>query len=80
VWARNGAATTICPKSFITAQSMAWLETYLVRRKLGHRGIEGLEAREVEAFLILEHELNELNAGAGAGRPNSGFTARVRNG
>jgi len=51
-----------------------------VRRKLGHRGIEGLEAREVEAFLILEHELNELNAGAGAGRPNSGFTARVRNG
>jgi hypothetical protein len=50
-------ATTVCPKSFITAQSMAWLEEYLVRRKLGQRGIERLGAREVEAFLILEHEL-----------------------
>jgi hypothetical protein len=80
VWARNGAATTICPKSFITAQSMAWVEEYLVRRKLGHRGIEGLGARDVEAFLILEHELNEVNHGAGAGRQNSGSRARVRNG
>ena len=50
-------ATTVCPKSFITAQSLAWVEEYLVRRKLGQKGIEGLGAREVEAFLILEHEL-----------------------
>jgi hypothetical protein len=57
VWARNGVASTECPKSFITAQSMAWLEEYLVRRKLGQRGIDGLGAREVEAFVILEHEL-----------------------
>ena len=57
VWARNGVATTVCPKSFITARSMAWLEEYLVRRKLGQRGTEGLDARQVEAFLILEHEL-----------------------
>jgi hypothetical protein len=38
---------------------MAWLEEYLVRRKLGQKGIDGLGAREVEAFLILEHELAE---------------------
>lgn len=38
---------------------MAWLEEYLVRRKFGQRGIEGLSAREVEAFLILEHEIAE---------------------
>jgi hypothetical protein len=57
VWARNGVATTVCPKSFITAQSLAWLEEYLVRRQLGQRGAEGLDARQVEAFLILEHEL-----------------------
>jgi hypothetical protein len=57
VWARNGFATMVCPKSFITAQSMAWLEEYLVRRKLGQKSIEGLGARDVEAFLILEHEL-----------------------
>lgn len=57
IWARNGVATTVCPKSYITPRSMAWLEEYLVRRKLGQRGTEGLDARQVEAFLILEHEL-----------------------
>lgn len=61
IWAKNSASTTVCPTSFITAQSMAWLEEYFVRRKLGQRGIEGLGAREVEAFLILEHELSEEN-------------------
>jgi len=59
VWARKGVATTTCPKSFITGESMVWLEEYLVRRKLGQKGIDGLDAREVEAFLILEHELAE---------------------
>ena len=57
VWARNSVATTECPKSFVTPQSLAWLEEYLVRRRLGERSVEGLGAREVEAFLILEHEL-----------------------
>lgn len=68
VWARDNAASTTCPKSFITAESMAWLEEYLVRRKLGQRGIDGLGAREVEAFLILEHELAELNRAGGRGK------------
>lgn len=62
VWAADSVATIICPKSFVTAQSMAWVEEYLVRRKLGQRGIDGLGAREVEAFLILEHELSEREA------------------
>jgi hypothetical protein len=57
VWAGQGAATNECPKSFITAQSLAWVEKYCVRRKLRQTGIDRLEAREVEAFLILEHEL-----------------------
>ncbi|MGD0359905.1 MAG: hypothetical protein ABSC93_03495 [Bryobacteraceae bacterium] len=47
---------------------MAWLEEYLVRRKLGQRGIDGLGAREVEAFLILEHELAEVNRAGGRGK------------
>ncbi len=55
--------TTVCPKSFITAQSMAWLEEYLVRRKLERRGVETLEARQAEAFLILQHELAEIQNG-----------------
>jgi hypothetical protein len=79
VWARNNAATTVCPKSFITAQSMAYLEEYLVRRKLGQRGVDGLAAREVEAFLILEHELAEVNGGPSTGRQNSGAALRGRN-
>jgi hypothetical protein len=76
VWARNSAAATVCPKSFISAQSMAWIEEYLVRRKLGQRGIEGLGAREVEAFLILEHELAEANGGSVAVRQKSGPALR----
>jgi len=62
VWARNDSATSICPVSFVTAQSMAWIEDYLVRRKLGGRGIDGLDAREVEAFLILEDEITKESA------------------
>jgi len=62
IWARHDAATVICPKSFVTAQSLAWVEEYLVRRKLGQKGIDGLGARDVEAFLILEHELREREA------------------
>jgi hypothetical protein len=58
---------------------MAWLEEYLVRRKLGQRGIDGLGAREVEAFLILEHELAEANSGPGPGRQNGGPAIRGRN-
>jgi len=62
VWARNGAASSECPKSFVTAESMACLEQYLVRRKLGHKGVEDLSAREVEAFLILENELTTIES------------------
>jgi hypothetical protein len=56
VWARKHAATGTCPKSFITAQSVAWLEEFVVRRKLDQRWPENLGAREAEAFLILESE------------------------
>jgi len=63
VWARNGVAIYECPKTFITAQSMAWLETYLVRQRLHQEGVEGSSAREVEAFLIMEYELQEVQHG-----------------
>lgn len=29
VWAKDGVGINICPKSFVTAQSMAWVEEYL---------------------------------------------------
>jgi hypothetical protein len=56
VWARKQAATNTCPKSYITVQSIAWLEEFVVRRKLGQSWPENLGAREAEAFLILESE------------------------
>jgi hypothetical protein len=57
VWARAGVAINTCPKSYITSQSMAWLEEYFVRRRFGRTQIEELGARDVEAFVILEHEM-----------------------
>jgi len=59
IWARNGAVSTACPKSYITAQSLAWVEKYLVRWRLGEKGLRGLGVREVEAFLILERQISE---------------------
>jgi hypothetical protein len=59
VWARGQAALTTCPKSFITAESEALVEEFLVRRKLGGLRFEELSARQVEAFLILEKELSD---------------------
>jgi hypothetical protein len=58
VWARGGISTTICPKSVITAQSWAWLEEYFVWRKLGRADPDQMDTRKVEAFLILEEEVN----------------------
>lgn len=56
VWARKQLATATCPKSLITAQSQAWVEEFLVRRKLGQRWSVEMRARDVEAFLILQQE------------------------
>jgi len=57
VWARHDAATDTCPKSYVTAQSLEWLEHFLVWRRLAYRGPDELSAREVEAFMILENEM-----------------------
>jgi hypothetical protein len=51
-----------------------------VRRKFGQRGIDGLEARTVEAFLILEQELAEVRGGAAGGAQSNTSAAKRRNG
>ncbi len=43
----------------MTSQSIAWAEEFLVKRRLERKPIDELEARKVEAFLLLEHELVE---------------------
>ena len=59
VWARKYVATDQCPKSEVSAQSLAWIEQYYVWRKLGACYPEPLAAKEVEAFLVLEQELEK---------------------
>lgn len=57
VWARKRARAEECPKSLITGESLALLEEFFVRRRLGM--VDGMEtpARKVDAFLILREEM-----------------------
>ena len=57
MWARADVATEVCPRSYMTAESIGLVEEFLVRRRLGEMRVEGLSARHVEAFLILEKAL-----------------------
>ena len=63
VWARKGVGVGACPKSVVTAESVAWLEEFLVRRQLGGAGCEEMSARKVEAFVVLERELERERRG-----------------
>jgi hypothetical protein len=56
VWTRKQVSTTRCPKSLISGQSRAWLEEYVVRRRLRQGWPEELGARDAEAFLVLDAE------------------------
>jgi hypothetical protein len=57
VWARKAAASEECPRSYITAQSLAWVEAFLVGKRLGTAApLDAMAARDAEAFLILERE------------------------
>ena len=59
VWARRDAATGSCPRSYVTTESVGLLEEFLVRRQLGGMACEQLDARKVEAFIVLERELDK---------------------
>jgi hypothetical protein len=57
VWARKSVSLQTCPKSFVTSESQALLEEFLVRRRLGAIDIRELSAKQVEAFALLEKEI-----------------------
>ena len=61
VWAGGGVATDTCPRSYVTAQSVTWIEEFLVRRKLGGAPVEDLDARTAEAFLVLMEQMEGRN-------------------
>lgn len=45
-----------CPKSYMSAESEALVEEFLVWRRLGGICLADLTARQVDAFVILEAE------------------------
>ena len=57
VWVRKTAALGTCPTSYITAESESLIEEFFVRKRLGASDFDGLSARQIEAFVILEQAL-----------------------
>jgi hypothetical protein len=57
VWARRGARATECPKSYISSESLAWIERYQAGRVFGFGDVLTLPARAVDAFCVLETEI-----------------------
>ncbi|MEO7142213.1 MAG: hypothetical protein ABI165_01780 [Bryobacteraceae bacterium] len=55
VWTRREAASDTCPKSYVSAQSLAWIEHFYIWKLAGGNLLD-LPARQVDAFLILEQE------------------------
>jgi hypothetical protein len=57
-------ATQVCPKSYISGESVAWLDQFQTWKRLGYPDPQTLSARETQAMLILEQELlNEVKRG-----------------
>ncbi len=59
VWGRRQVKTEACPRSLITGESMGLLEEFLVRRRLGIPDSLDMEARKVDAFLILREQMEQ---------------------
>ncbi|MBI3281331.1 MAG: hypothetical protein HYZ57_15960 [Acidobacteria bacterium] len=57
VWARGGAVTTECPRSYVTAESLCLIEEFFAWKTFGHADYRALPARMVDAFEVLELEL-----------------------
>jgi len=65
VWVRKRAATTVCPVSYITPQSLAWIERFSVWKLMGGAKLESLPARTVEALCVLENEFRKETSDGG---------------
>lgn len=61
VWARRQIATTSCPTSYVTPESLALLEEFHVWKLIGSSDMHKLPARMVDAIFILENELRAEN-------------------
>lgn len=57
MWARKDAVLFTCPKSYVTSGSETLVEEFFVRRRMGAIDFSELNARQVEAFALLENAL-----------------------
>jgi hypothetical protein len=48
-----------CPKPVINPQSLAWIEAYVVQKRIGFGNAASLPARDLDAFLMLEELVSE---------------------
>jgi len=62
VWGRRQVHTEECPKSFIRSESTALVEEFVVRRRLGIGDTLDLDAKKVDAFLILREQMEREEA------------------
>ena len=56
VWGRGPVAVEECPRSYIRAESVRWIEEFSVWKAGGVRDLIRLPARTAEAFFVLEQE------------------------
>ena len=54
VWARAGVAVEVCPKSYITGESLAWIEHFGAFKFLGCTDPIDLPARTVDALCLIK--------------------------
>ena len=57
VWARGEVGITSCPTSYISVQSLSFLEEFHVWKLFGCADVYKIPARLAEAFFVLEGEL-----------------------
>ena len=62
VWARGNASTEECPVSYISPQSIEWLEKFFAWKTGGAEHLRGA-AKDVDALLLLQKEWQELKNG-----------------
>jgi len=61
VWARGQVAAQECPVSYVTGDSMAWLEYFYAQEALGGGGdLLSWPARRVDAMVVLKVEMRKL--------------------
>lgn len=57
VWARKHVSLQECPTSTADGQNVTFIEEFLLRRRMGFGEIRELPARVVDAFAVLQVEM-----------------------